>query len=217
MRRAWVGAPSCAMIGLLLAGGARADEPSAPDRALAEALFREGRQLMESGHVPEACAKLAESQRIDPAIGTLLNLATCHALEGRTATAWAEFVDARTQARSAGRDKYVSFAQTQMNQLEPRLSRVVLGMDRPPDGIEIGIDQQTLGAGALGSPLPLDPGKHTLRLAAPGRAPETVTITVGAEPGVQRVRHTLRRPRRSRPAAASRRRHPGELEADPQQ
>ena len=44
------------------------------DVAAAEALYREGRALMEKGDLDAACPKLAESQRLDPSSGTALNL-----------------------------------------------------------------------------------------------------------------------------------------------
>src|SRR5262249_55537702 len=47
------------------------------DPAAAEALFRQGRQAMEAKDFATACPKFAESQRLDPAVGTLMNWATC--------------------------------------------------------------------------------------------------------------------------------------------
>ncbi|NOU28880.1 MAG: hypothetical protein HOO96_13330, partial [Polyangiaceae bacterium] len=49
----------------------------------AETLFREGRKALEAGDYAVACAKFAESQRIEPAPGTLLNLAGCEERSGK--------------------------------------------------------------------------------------------------------------------------------------
>src|SRR5687767_9143297 len=47
------------------------------DAAAATQLFQEGRDLLKQGKHAAACAKLAESQRLDARVGTLLNLADC--------------------------------------------------------------------------------------------------------------------------------------------
>src|SRR6266699_3327978 len=70
----------------------------------AEALFREGRQLLKEAQVDEACLKLAESYSQEPASGTLLNLARCHEIQGKIATAWAEYAAAARLSRTQGRE-----------------------------------------------------------------------------------------------------------------
>ena len=55
------------------------------ERIAAEALFDEGKSLMIEGKLAVACEKLEQSQRIDPAVGTLLYLAECYEKSGRTA------------------------------------------------------------------------------------------------------------------------------------
>jgi hypothetical protein len=101
-------------------------EGESDERALATALFREGRRLMAEGRPAEACPKLEESQRLDPGGGTLLNLALCHELEGRTATSWSEFANALSIARRDHRDDRAAEAQRHMASLEPKLARLRL-------------------------------------------------------------------------------------------
>ena len=72
------------------------------DKATAEALFAEGRRLMSSGDYKTACPKFAASQKLDPGLGTSLNLADCYEKLGKTASAWAEFRDAAAAAHRVG-------------------------------------------------------------------------------------------------------------------
>jgi hypothetical protein len=75
MRSSLLSAAGCLTI-LLTASVAGADE--APDAVRAAALFAEGRQLMASGDFAAACPKLAESQTLDPAPDTALDLGICY-------------------------------------------------------------------------------------------------------------------------------------------
>ena len=164
---------------LLLAAGAHA-EPSSADRALAEALFREGRRAMEDKRYADACPKLAESQRIDPRLGTLLNLAMCHELDGKTASAWAEFLDVAARARKAGEDDRAVYARDHAARLEPKLARIRIRVAPGTEG-EVELDDRTIGSGAWGTALPVDPGEHRVSLTSAGarRSLRTVRVPEG--------------------------------------
>src|SRR5688572_24676732 len=73
---------------LLTLFGERTAAAQLTDPAAAEALFQEGRRLLKIDEVLAACSKFDESLRLDPAIGTLINVAACQERLGRTATAW---------------------------------------------------------------------------------------------------------------------------------
>ncbi|MBN2195003.1 MAG: hypothetical protein JW751_19455 [Polyangiaceae bacterium] len=156
---------------------------SSADRALAEALYDEGRRLMTEGRYADACAKLYESQRLDPATGTLLNLAACREQEGKLATAWLLFKDAAAAARRDGRQDRVEYAEKRAEELSPRVSRLTIevpaGAALP--GLEVKLDGVVVRSAAWGLPTPLDGGTHVVEAAAPGHAPFRGEVQVGVE------------------------------------
>src|SRR5258706_12663688 len=96
---------------------------NASSQAAAQALFDEARGLMNEGKFGDACPKFAESQRLDPGAGTLLNLANCYAKNGRTASAWVTFKDAAAAADVKRRADWSQRARERATALEPLLSR----------------------------------------------------------------------------------------------
>jgi hypothetical protein len=145
--------------------------PSPADRAAAEVLFREAKALMGKNQFPPACRKLEESQRLDPQGGTLLNLAVCHAREGRTASAWVEFQEAIEAAKQVERADRVKLAQKELKLLDGKLAQLTIEVPeeaRVP-GLKIERGDDVVGEGAWGSAVPVDPGiEVSLRASAPG-------------------------------------------------
>ena len=70
------------VLGIVLcsATAARADERASVD---AEMLFREGRHAADMGNFALACEKFEASHKVQPAPGTLLNLADCEESRGQ--------------------------------------------------------------------------------------------------------------------------------------
>jgi hypothetical protein len=146
---------------------------SASDQAAATALFKQGRDLMAAGKYADACPKLAESQRLDPGAGTLLNLATCYEKNGQIASAWTTYQDAASAAQRAGEAERVKAARAKVAALEPTLPTLTIvvpaAADRPD--LEIRRDGALVGRAAWGAPIPVDPGPHPLDASAPGKTP----------------------------------------------
>jgi hypothetical protein len=152
--------------------------PQKHDPATAEALFRQGRQSMESKNYQDACQKFGESQKLDPAAGTLMNLATCEEKLGRLASAWQHWKEAIDALPP--KDERIPFARSRVEELEKKLPRLqvtlVTGTDQ---GAKIYRDEIELGPGGQGVPLPVDPGSHAITVRMPGRLPKTVTVSIG--------------------------------------
>jgi hypothetical protein len=144
-----------------------------------QALFEEARQLMLENHLGEACPKFKESLRLDPALGTLLNLALCHEKQGKSATAYLEYTDAVAQAAREGDSERQALAEQRLAALEPHVIRLSIRLAfRAPTGLWIKLDGTGLDAVALGVPLPVDPGAHTVEYGAPGQASKEIGISV---------------------------------------
>lgn len=163
-------------------------EPTATDRALAQSLFDEARELMKHQSYKEACPKLAESQRVDPGGGTLLNLALCHEHEGKTASAWSEFNEALSIAIRDGRRERERLAREHIEKLQPILSTITVTVDPAAEvtGFEVRLDGVVLRKAGWGSTTPLDPGAHRVEASAPERRAWSAVIDV-REPGSREI------------------------------
>jgi len=95
--------PICAVAaGSLLVCTADPAAAQPADRATpAEDFFQRGNALLEAKDYAKACPLLAESFRLDPAGGTVQNLAICYEAQGRWASAYAKFVDLRDRSSRA--------------------------------------------------------------------------------------------------------------------
>jgi tetratricopeptide (TPR) repeat protein len=162
---------------------------SAADQAAAAALFAEARRLLDEGRPAEACPKLEESQKLDPAAGTALNLGDCFEQIGRTASAYGAFDQAAALARRSGDMHRAEEAERRARALEPNLAKITVIVpeaSRLP-GLSVLRDGRSLGAGQWEVAVPVDAGPHTVEAAAPGRRPWKATVQVSSVPGTVQV------------------------------
>jgi hypothetical protein len=175
-----------ALLALLIASPARA-QVSDEDKALALQLFDEGRSLMTAGKLDEGCRKLEESRRLDPLPGTLLNVAVCHEQQGRTASAVAEFREAKALAERDQRTDRVALADQHLKALEGKVSSIVIVVPPEVDRLDLNItrDATPVGRAAWGTRLPVDPGPHAIEASAANKKPWRLVLTVGPNGDVQ--------------------------------
>ncbi len=184
---------------LVASPGAKADEsqtanarsaPSVDAGAAAQTLFVEGRRLVAEGRFPEGCAKLEQSDRLDPAAGTQINLADCYEKSGKLASAWILFHEAVVAAQRAERADWAEQARQRAGMLEPRVPKLTVVVDEPLSSLaslELFRNEVRVESSTYGSPVPVDPGTYEIAATAPDHRRWATHVAV--EAGTQVVLH----------------------------
>ncbi len=171
---------------LAIAAPARADRVTD-----AEDLFRRAKALVAAGKHQEACPLLSQSYKLDPGMGTLLNLALCHEQIGKTASAWGEFRSVEQQARAATppNESRAKLAHEHAEKLHARVSRIKLVV--PPaaraPGLVLKIDGEEKAEGLWAAGIAVDPGTRVIEASAPRKRSASTKVKIDDEGVVQNV------------------------------
>jgi hypothetical protein len=153
-------------------GRARAqDEPA---QAPAEQLFQDAVVLMKADHCQDAVPRFLESQHLDPSAATLLNLATCYARMGKSATAWRVYRQAAESAVLEGNRDIQARADKAIGKLEPTLTRLRVVAPAGPNALTIKVNGEPVSGDRI--EVPLDPGENFIEAVAPGHEPWRRTV-----------------------------------------
>ena len=145
-----------------------ASETTTAPKPIATQLYDDAMSLFERGEFERACEEYAESQRLDPQLGTLVHLADCYAKLGKTASAWALFKEAAEIATQRN-DWRQELARSRVAELEPNVCKLTIRPDPgAPEGLEITSNGSAIGRTLFGSPIPVDPGEYLLVARANG-------------------------------------------------
>jgi hypothetical protein len=174
---------SFALASALLAAStafAQAPPTQAPDAARAadaERLFREGRAAMEAGDLLHACPKFAESEKLDPAPGTLLSLADCEERAKSLIKAREHYLLAASGFPK--KDPRRAFAAGRAQSLEKRTAHLVLHLPAgaPPE-TTVRIGDTVVPHSDLGTATTMDPVESRVTVSAPGRKDNVLVISL---------------------------------------
>ena len=145
--------------------------------AAADLLFNDARAAMVAKKFNVACAKFRESNRLDPAVGTLFNLANCEAQRGHLVASWALY--RQVLEKLPPDDPRASVAKTQVQSLDARVPRLTIrARGAMPAGTTVNVAGLVLSPDSLNSPLPLNPGSYAISVVAPGRATREFSVTL---------------------------------------
>lgn len=162
------------LAGCTLARSARAQPADAAGSA--DALFRSAKEAAARGDDATACARFKESERLEHAVGTLLNLAACEERRGTIAAALEHYTRARDELTPG--DFRVAFTDQHIAALVNRVPRLTLRVRGSETNGRVFRDDIELGPASLGVPLPVEPGPHRCTVRAPGRADAHVSCAV---------------------------------------
>lgn len=140
-------------------------------------LFEEGNALAAKGNYEEACPKLAESLRLEPAVGTQFNLANCYEHLGRMATAHALYLDVIRIAHSAGKFPREEAAKARAEAIAPKVPHLKLRSSAKAPGYTLKLDGKELTREQW-SDIALDAGAHVVLATAPNRVDETRSVSL---------------------------------------
>ncbi len=103
----------------------------------AEQLFSDGRAAFKKADYVKACELFSKSHEMQPALGVLLNLATCLEKQGKAGSAWLRFNEATTWAQRTHEGEREKFAREHAIALKPRVSWLSISASRE---VEVLID-----------------------------------------------------------------------------
>lgn len=153
----------------LLARAAHAD-PSAAELANARHAFEAAVGLEGEQRWAEAATRLREAIAVKDTPGLRFHLAKCEAEQGRLLAASAEYERAtdllHQGAKAPDVQKLLGPAAEAVKQRIPRITLEIPGEVRDPS---VAIDGKAYTPSDLALGVPLDPGRHGLRVTAPGR------------------------------------------------
>jgi len=158
--------------------------------AEAEQLFRDAKQLMQKGRFGEACNAFQASQKLDPAVTTVMNLADCREKNGQIATAWSLFLEVERLTRGdAKQDALHRTAQDRAKKLEPRLSYLTVSVpdESRVSGLVLTRNGTPLEEVLWNRAIPVDGGEYTIGGQAPGHEVWQTIVTIAPEKG----KHTV--------------------------
>jgi hypothetical protein len=158
----------------------------ADDKSDAARLFKEGQELMKAQRYADACPKLEDSQKLDPQIGTVLNLGFCREKLGSTWLSWLAYRDAELRADAAGKRERVEFARQHLAELEKSLPRLVLdcGSDKIDD---LAVEGRVVPGANNGQPFTAESGKRTFKFTKGGKKPASIEVLVTKQSSPQRI------------------------------
>lgn len=138
------------------------------DRKAARQELTQAQELRKQGQLADALAHFGESQRLDPKLTTLMELADCEEQLGKLIEAHAHFAEARDKAARDELPQSKAKAELRRAAVEKRLAHLTLQLAAEmPANAQVFSNDVPLDAASLGTALTTNPGDHVIVVKVP--------------------------------------------------
>lgn len=159
------------------------------DEASAETLFQEGLSAMKRNDYAVAAEAFAQSNKADPSPGTQINLALSFEKQKKWASAWTWYRSALGMAQQRNQAARAQNAEESAARIKPLIHYAIISVKEPLTGLVVKRDgaEVTIAIAGKEVPLPMDPGEHTIDVAASGKKPWSKTVQIADNPQTERI------------------------------
>jgi hypothetical protein len=154
---------------------AAAQTPS--EIATARQWFADGLAREESGDYPAALALFRRTSQVKRTPQIAYHVAFCESRTGALVLALVDLESAATLARSVHADDVVVAAEAELTEVRRRIPTLEVH-DASGKGSRCLVDGNAVSIAMVGTPMPLDPGAHTVAIELPSGASATKEVTL---------------------------------------
>jgi hypothetical protein len=172
---------SCVVLALSVAAMSRtvrAAEPTKVELAAARDLFSRAERDEEAGRWADALDKLRRTGAVKMTPGIRFHIALCEERMGQLAAALADYTAAADAARNQGNKDVLDAVSEPLAQIRGRVPTVTLLAPVDVSDATITLDGAPIPGRAVGGPLPVEIGPHTIQAEAPNRVPFSATLNL---------------------------------------
>jgi hypothetical protein len=171
----WTLGAGLVALSLSSAGGAFAQ--SKEELAEARAAFQEGVALAAGNNCAAALTKYRQVAKVKMTPQVAFNMADCEERLGRLVQALGDYRVAVSQAEGDKKAKEVlKQASHRVEALEARIPKLTIARGKGAESAVIELDGTEIGAGQLGSAVPVDPGPHVIVAKVSGKEQKRETV-----------------------------------------
>jgi hypothetical protein len=171
-----------------------AAESSAEALKRAREQFGQALALQTAGDWAGALALLKEVAAVKSTPQVRFNMALCEEKLGRLVAALGDYELAAADARAEKADQVAEEVEGRLESLRQRIPKMTIKRGSGAEAAEVAVDGVSVGDQVIGTPMPTDPGPHTIDAKASGFKPfrksvrlaeqqtETIEVVLEAEP-----------------------------------